>query len=261
MAVSVSRADGVATVMVDNPPVNALDDETLIGLRDAAESLIADREVRVVVVAGAGERAFMAGADLRTLGHALGRDGVPGEMERHVSLTGPMFAAWMALPQPTVAAVTANAIGGGLEFALCCEFLVADPRARFGLPEVTLGLMPGGGGTQRLPRRIGLTAATELILTGRLIDSDRALELGLINSVSEPGGALAASQELARGLAALPAVAAQSAKRALRSASEDRLAAGLATERRLFLNVAASRDAREGADAFLGKRPPAFRHG
>src|ERR1700722_18339189 len=140
MAVTVEVADAVATVLVDNPPVNALDDPTLTGLREAAEQLSGQAQVRAGVLTGAGKRAFLAGADLRALAHALGPDGEKGEMERHVSLTWPAFAAWNQLAAPVIAAVNANALGGGLEFALCCDLIVADPRARFGLPEVTLGL-------------------------------------------------------------------------------------------------------------------------
>jgi enoyl-CoA hydratase/carnithine racemase len=260
MAVTVERVGGVATVTVDNPPVNALDDPTLIGLREAAETVSADPEVRAVVLSGTGERAFIAGADLRSLRHALGPDGEEGEMEHHVSLTGPAFSAWSGVPQPVVAAVGANALGGGLEFALCCDLIVSDPRAKFGLPEVTLGLMPGGGGTQRLPQRIGAAATLELVLLGRVIDARRAHELGLVHAVSDEGGALEAARALGGRLASLPAIAVQSAKRAIRAGMDRGLSDGLAAERRLFLEVAGSADAQEGASAFLDKRKPAFSH-
>ena len=260
MPVTVDRTGGIATVIVDNPPVNALDDPTLIGLREAAEAVDGDPEIRAVVLSGAGNRAFIAGADLRSLRRALGPDGERSEIEHHVSLTGPAFSAWSGLRQPVVAAVGANALGGGLEFALCCDLIVADRRAKFGLPEVTLGLMPGGGGTQRLPRLIGAAAAVELILLGRMIDAQRAHELGLVHAVTEDGGALDGAVALAGRLAALPAVAIQSAKRALRAGLDAGLAEGMATERELFLAVTASADAFEGASAFLDKRTPAFRH-
>ena len=256
MAVTVEREGAVATVTVDNPPVNALDDPTLEGLGEAARELAGDDEVRAVVLTGAGERAFLAGADLRSLQNALGTP----EMEAHVALTRPVFDAWRALEQPVVAAVGASAVGGGFEFMLVCDLIVADERARFGLPEVTLGLMPGGGGTQRLPRRVGWTAATELLLLGRLVKAERAHELGIVNVVAGEGRALTEAQALAGRLAALPAVAVQSAKRALRQALEPGLDEGLDAERELFLAVAASEDAKEGAEAFLAKREPSFRH-
>ena len=254
--VTVAVSDGVATVTVDNPPVNALDDPTLEGLGDAARRVAADDAVRSVVLTGTGERAFLAGADLRSLQHALGTP----EMEAHVSLTRPVFDAWRGLDQPVVAAVQASAVGGGFEFMLVCDLIVADPRARFGVPEVTLGLMPGGGGTQRLPRRAGWTAAAELLLLGKLVKAERARELGLVNVVAAEGEALSEAQALAGRLAALPAVAVQSAKRALRQALEPGLDEGLDAERELFLAVSASEDAREGAEAFLAKREPSFRH-
>lgn len=260
MAVSVDVHEGVASVMVDNPPVNALDDETLIGLCDAASGIATRADVRAVVLTGAGEKAFIAGADLHVLREALGPEGIEGAMSHHVSLTGPAFGAWRALRQPLVAAVGANALGGGLEFALCCDVIVADPRARFGLPEVTLGLMPGAGGTQRLPRLIGVQAARELVLLGLVIDATRAHELGLVGVLAGEGKALEEALSVARRLAALPAVALQSAKRALRATIEQDLDDGLALERGLFLDVARSADARAGVEAFLEKRKPEFAH-
>lgn len=260
MAVTVERDAGVATVTVDNPPVNALSDETLIELRAAGEALAGESGIRAVILAGAGERSFIAGADLRVLETALGPDGGSGEIEHHVSLTGPAFAAWSALPQPVIAALNANALGGGLEFALCCDLIVADAGAKIGLPEVTLGLMPGAGGTQRLARRIGAGRAMELILTGRVVDAERARELGIVNVVAESGTALERSRELAARIAALPAVAVQSAKEAIRAGADAGLAEGLAAERQLFLAVTRSADAHEGTAAFLAKRAPSFQH-
>jgi enoyl-CoA hydratase/carnithine racemase len=260
MAVTLAVADGVATVTVDNPPVNALDDPTLIGLRETVEEAGGREDVRAVVLTGAGEKAFIAGADLRSLSHALGPEGDAGLMDAHVGLTGPAFAALTGLEVPVIAAVGANAVGGGLELALCCDLIVADPRARFGLPEVTLGLMPGGGGTQRLARRAGAAAAMELVLLGRVIDAARARELGIVNIVADEGEALAETQRLAQRLARLPAVALRSAKRAVRAGLDSGLAEGVALERELFLAVARTADAREGAGAFLEKRKPAFEH-
>jgi enoyl-CoA hydratase/carnithine racemase len=254
--VAVEVAGGVATVTVDNPPVNALDDPTLEGLGGAARQLGERDDVRAVVLTGAGAKAFLAEADLRSLVHALGTS----EMESHVALTRPVFEAWRALAPPVIAAVAANAVGGGLEVAMTCDLIVAEARARFGLPEVTLGLMPGGGGTQRLPRRLGWTAAMELLLLGDLVTAVRAHELGLVNVVSAEGAARDEAHALARRLAAMPAVAVQAAKRAARLSLEAGLDAALDAERELFLHVASSADAREGAEAFLAKRPPSFSH-
>jgi enoyl-CoA hydratase/carnithine racemase len=255
--VSVEVAGAVATVTVDNPPVNALDDATLEALGAAAREIAGRDDVRAVVLTGAGDKAFLAGADLRSLRHALGQ---PGGLDEHVALTRPVFEAWRGLELPVIAAVAANAVGGGLEFAMVCDLIVADPRARFGVPEVTLGLIPGGGGTQRLPRRVGWTAAMKLLLLGRLVTAQRAHELGLVNVVAAEGAARDEAAALAERLAALPALAVRAAKRAARDALEAGLDDGLDAERALFLEVAASADAREGAEAFLGKRAPAFHH-
>jgi enoyl-CoA hydratase/carnithine racemase len=255
--VAIETVDAVATVTVDNPPVNALDDATLGALGDAARALAADRAVRAVVLTGTGERAFLAGADLAAIRDHLG---VPGGMDDHVALTRPTFEAWRSLPQPVIAALQAHAVGGGLEFALICDLIVADSKAKLGLPEVTLGLIPGGGGTQRLPRRIGPALARQLLFTGELIDAARAREIGILNEVTDPGAALPHAQQLAARLATLPAQALQAAKRAARATDEQGLDAGLDTERDLFLATAASADAREGADAFLERRRPNFRN-
>jgi enoyl-CoA hydratase/carnithine racemase len=250
--------DGVATITVDNPPVNALSDPTLIGLRNAAEEAGGRDDVRAVMLTGTGEKAFIAGADLRALAPALGPGGDASLMHGHVGLTAPVFAALTALEAPLIAAVQANAVGGGLEFALCCDLIVAAPGAKLGLPEVTLGLMPGGGGTQRLARRVGTGAALELILGGRLIDARRALAIGLVNAVADD--ATAEAQALAARLARLPAVAVRSAKRSVRFGLDVGLDEGLRFEREQFLAVAGTADAAEGAAAFLEKRRAAFRH-
>ncbi|MHB1539155.1 MAG: enoyl-CoA hydratase/isomerase family protein [Solirubrobacteraceae bacterium] len=255
--VRIARADGVATVTIVNPPVNAMDDETIVALQAAAEQLARDQDVRAVVLTGSGTKAFVAGADLASIGEHLG---VESGMDAHVALTRPMFEAWSQLRQPLIAAIQAHAVGGGLELALLCDLIVADPRARFGLPEVTLGLMPGGGGTQRLPRRIATALALELMLLGELIPAERAARIGIVNEVAEEGAALQRAEEIAKRIAALPALAVQSIKRAGRQASEVGLSDGLQLERDLFLRTAASADAREGASAFLRHRTAHFEH-
>lgn len=252
-AVRVETSDGIAVVTVDNPPVNALADAVLEGLGDAAAMLAADREVRAVVLTGAGDKAFMAGADLAEFKRLL--DG-NGSIEEHVGLSRRSLERVESLPQPVVAAVQAAAMGGGLEVALVCDLIVADPQARLGLPEVRLGLMPGAGGTYRLPRRIGAGPARELLLLGRAIDAAEAHRLGLVNRVSAPGAALSEAIELATRLAALPARAVTSIKRVL--AADQGPALDL--ERSAFLELFRTDDVREGVAAFIEKRPPAFRH-
>jgi enoyl-CoA hydratase/carnithine racemase len=251
--VRVDREGAVAVVTVDNPPVNALADHVIDELDAAAVALAGDRVVRAVVLTGTGEKAFLAGADLEEFAARL----ASGEgIEEHAAATRRALGRWESLPQPVVAAVQAHAMGGGLEVALVCDLVVADPGARFGAPEVRLGLMPGAGATQRLPRRIGVGPARAMILLGTTIDAAEAQRLGLVHGVSEPGAALAEARALAEELAALPAVAVRAIKRAIAADLDD----GLDRERALFLEVFASADAKEGVAAFRERRPPRFGH-
>jgi enoyl-CoA hydratase/carnithine racemase len=250
-------ADGVAVVSVDNPPVNAMSDAVLGGLEATARRLGADDGIRAVVLTGSGTKAFMAGADLAEFGRMLSDgDGI----EQHTTLTRRIFQLWEELPQPVVAAVRAPAVGGGLEMVLVCDLVVADPEARFGLPEVRIGLMPGAGGTQRLPRRIGTGPAKELLLLGTAITAARAHELGLVTRISAPGAALEEALALARELAALPAVAVRAIKQAVNGHRDGSFAAGLERERSLFFEIVATEDVQEGYRAFVEKRTPRFSH-
>lgn len=256
--VSIEIDGPVAVVVVDNPPVNALSNLTIDALGDAAERLEADRGVRAVVLTGAGERAFVSGADLREFSAALGN---MAWIEDHTSRTRRTLAAWECLPQPVIAAVTGSAVGGGLEVALVCDLIVADTRARFGQPEVRLGLIPGAGGTQRLPRRVGVGRAKELLLLGETIDAEEALRAGLVNRIALAGQARAAALHLAAELASLPAVAVRAIKRSVDGPGREELLRGLQIERELFMQAFASHDASEGVHAFLEKRPPSYVHG
>lgn len=251
------ETDGaVAVVTVDNPPVNALDEATLEALGEAAARIAGDASVRAAVLTGAGGKALAAGADLKELRGALGnRD----EMDHHVGITRPVFSAWWNLEVPVLAAVEGSAAGGGLELALVCDLIVAERSARLGFPEVKLGLIPGAGGTQRLPRRVGGAAALRMLALGKLLDAEAAAEIGLVDVVVD-ADARAAAIELATRLAAGPGVAVRAAKRALRSAAELPLEEGLDAERELFLATAMTADAAEGASAFLERRPPTFNH-
>lgn len=254
--VTIEREGGVALVSVDNPPVNAMGDATLRELREAAFELEADPAVRAVVVTGTGKIAFLAGADIREFDGMLGQ---PSDFRDHVALSRQTFRAWASLRPPTFAALQASALGGGLELALCCDQIVADPRAKLGLPEVKLGLIPGAGGTQRLSARVPLGLARWMLLSGEPIDAEEALRVGLVDRISEPGQVVAAARELAERLAAMSAPALAAAKRAQRGAIEGlALADGLQLESELFLGLTAGEDAREGVRAFIEKRPPRF---
>jgi len=251
--VRLDLADGVATVLVDSPPVNAMGKAVLQGLDDAARWLAGSQEARVVVLTGGGTKAFMAGADISEFEELRTR---PDGMREHSAWAGGVLAAWAALPQPVIAAVQASAVGGGLEIAMTSDLILTEPTAKFGLPEVKLGLIPGGGGTQRLPQRVGRPLALKLMLLGSVVKAAEAAEAGLVDGVSEPGRVVDEARELALRIAAMPRVAVQALKRATRPALDD----ALVEERSIFLEVAAAEDFSEGLAAFVERRAPVFTH-
>lgn len=256
--VSLTRDRGVATVTVDAPPVNAMDTRVLTALHEVATELESDADTRVVVLTGTGDKAFMAGADIAEFSDLLaaGRDGI----DAYTAWTGQIFATWRGLRQPVIAAAQANALGGGLEIAMACDLIVVDERARVGLPEVRLGLIPGAGGTQRLAARTGAAQAKRLIMLGSALPAPEARKLGVVDVVAPAGAALDTATEIARKLADLPAIAVQAIKHAVDAPREPALAPGLDVEREAFLRVFESADFREGYTAFLEKRKPVFEH-
>jgi enoyl-CoA hydratase/carnithine racemase len=220
-------------------------------LASELERLDADPEARCLVIAGSDE-VFAAGADIRAL-----RERTFEESIRH-----PAASFWprvAAVKTPLLAAVSGWALGGGFELALACDLVVASETAEFGQPEITLGIIPGGGGTQRLARVIGKQRAMELVLTGRRIDAHEAAALGLINAVVKKKEWLEQALELAGRVARRPPIAARLAKQAVLAAEETGLSAGLEVERRLYELAMATEDRIEGMDAFLEKRRPEFR--
>ncbi len=243
---------GVALVTIDRPAaLNALSSVVVHRLAEACRALAADPTCRVVVFAGAGTRAFAAGADIAEMAGETAVDLVAGGR----------FEEWSAiadLPVPTIAAVRGYALGGGLELALSCDMLVLGDDARLGQPEITLGVMPGAGGTQRLTRAIGQARAMELILTGRTFDAAEAERAGLVTRVVPAAETLDAALDLAATIASMPPLAVRAAKQAVRQAAELPLSAGLRLERQLFYLLFATDDRREGMAAFLEKRAPAW---
>ena len=249
----VARDGPVATLTLNRPQVlNALDRPTFERLAAAFDDLEVDPAVRAVVVTGAGERAFCAGADVRAL-HGLGEAGALALM----AYGQQVFDRIAQSPKPTVAALNGYALGGGLELAMACDIRVAADTARLGQPEITLGSIPGWGGTQRLPLLVGLGRARELILTGRLVDAAEAERIGLVSRVVPAAETVAAARDVADRLAALPPVALALAKDAVRAVEGD-LAAGLRREREHVATTFATADQREGTRAFLEKRAPRF---
>ncbi|HEX7004153.1 MAG TPA: enoyl-CoA hydratase-related protein [Trueperaceae bacterium] len=243
----------VATISIDRPEaLNALNQELMIELGFALELAEADLDVQALIITGVG-RAFVAGADIQNLQQLA--DGFSG---REASLAGQdLMNSLAALPFPTIAAINGFALGGGLELALAADLRVAATGARLGLPEVQLGLIPGYGGTQRLPRLIGLGRALDLILTGRHVQAEEALTLGLVNRVVDD--ALEGARELARACLKNAPIALGLAKEAVVRGLDVTLPQGLEIEADLFGMVTTTNDMKEGTSAFLEKRAPEFK--
>jgi enoyl-CoA hydratase len=251
-AIRYDAADGVATVTLSRPDVhNAMNETMRRELTRCFESLPTDETVRVIVVTGAGTRAFSAGADIREF-VAPQPPTRFREQRRRVEFRQAMDRC----PQPIVAAINGFALGGGLELALACDIRIAAADATLGLTEINLAIIPGGGGTQRLPRLIGRGKALEMILTGARLDAAEAHRLGLVERVVPAGEAVAAATELARTLAAKAPVALRYAKEAVVKGLELPLADGLRLEGDLSTLLRTTEDRLEGARAFLEKRPP-----
>jgi enoyl-CoA hydratase/carnithine racemase len=246
------ESDGaVATIRIDRPPANALARPVSLELSEAAAVVASDAAIRAVIVWG-GERIFAAGADIKVM-----VDQGPQEIAEDVGALERACRDLEAIPKPVIAAIDGFALGGGCEVALACDLRFASSDAKLGVPEIRLGIIPGAGGTQRLPRLLGLPRARDLVLSGRMVDADEALRIGLIDRVLPPGEAYAAAAEDAREFARGPTVAYAAAKRAL-AAAERPLAEGLEVEREAFVSLFATRDQKEGMRAFLDKRDPEF---
>ncbi len=249
------RAGAVATIRLNRPKaLNALDAATLRELARAIRDIRRDDGVRAVVITGAGEKAFCAGADIAAMAAMSGEDG-----HAYSRLGHEVLGRLEELDVPVVAAVNGVALGGGLELALACDLIVAAQKARLGLPEITLGLIPGFGGTQRLVLRTGLARARELVYLGGMVPADEALRIGLVNRVVPDNQLAAEAATLAAELASRAPVALRQAKRATRASAEAALASGLRYEVEAFGVTFGTEDRVEGLTAFLEKRPPAWK--
>jgi enoyl-CoA hydratase len=245
----------VALITLDRPErLNTLSPDMLDDLAARLGEVEADDGVGAAVVTGAGDKAFSAGADV-----SLVREASPIEARAFAARGHATVDRVEALPKPVIAAVNGYALGGGCELALACDVRLASDRAQMGLPEVTLGIFPGWGGTQRLPRLIGPGRAKELILTGRRVGADEALALGLVDRVHPHDELLEAALELAGEMAAKPGWAVAAAKAMINRAGDGDQAGNLARELDLFALAFATEDQREGMAAFFEKRPPQFR--
>ena len=244
--------DGVALVTIDRPAaLNALSFDLLDELAGRLEALDRDGRTRAVVLTGAGERAFAAGADIVELA-----DQTPERLRSERR-----FEAWdriWAIGVPLIAAVRGFALGGGCELAMCCDLIVAGDDARFGQPEISIGVMPGAGGTQRLTRAVGVARAMDMILTARTMRADEALAAGLLTRVVPAAETIESALELASSVASMPPLAVRAAKRSVLAAAELPLTAGLRAEREAFFDLFATADQREGMRAFQEKRRPVW---
>jgi len=244
----------VALVTINRPDKrNALDGATRARLLDILDELQANPEVRVVVLTGAGDKAFVAGADISEF---EGRSPID---QFRVMSGRTIFDAMEAFPKPVIAALNGFTLGGGCELAMACDIRLAADTAKLGQPEVNLGIIPGGGGTQRLPRLVGTGAAYKLLYSGELIGADEALRIGLVDEVVPAAGLRARALALAESIAQKSPVALQLIKEAVRASLRVPLDEGLRQEKALFGLAFSSEDKTEGVAAFLGKRPAAFR--
>jgi len=245
-------SESIATLTIDRPEVkNALDLATVGELRAALQALASNQDAGVLILTGAGDAAFVSGADINDI-RARGRD------EGLAAINSSLFAEIERFPRPTIAAVNGYALGGGCELALACDIRIAADTAKFGQPELGLGIIPGAGATQRLPRLVGMGRAKHLILTGDIIDAKQALDIGLVTAVTPPGQLQIRARELAKKILRQGPLAAKLAKLALNASARVDLDSGLLLETLAQALCYSSEDKVEGTTAFLEKRKPKF---
>ncbi len=252
--VLIEKTDRIATITINRPDkLNALSPEVRVGLAVALEQLRQDDDVRVAIITGAGEKAFIAGADIAEF---KGKSGVQGY--KYIQ-TGDIYSAVERFPKPVIAMINGFCLGGGCELAMACDIRIAGEKAKLGQPETNLGLIPGGGGTQRLPRLVGQGRAMRLIYTGVIIDAAKALAIGLVDEVVPQGDLRQRTMELAQSIAEKSPASLQAAKESVRAAWHMPLDAGLRFEKAWFGLLFSTKDMHEGVAAFLEKRKPDFK--
>ena len=250
--VSLEVSDQVATVLLQRPPMNALNRQMQTEIREAAQEIATRRDIGAVVLYG-GPKVFAAGADIKEMSDMSYQDMLLASADLQDA-----FTSVARIPQPTLAAVTGYALGGGCELALCCDMRVAGESAKLGQPEILLGIIPGAGGTQRLPRLVGPSRAKDLIFTGRHVDAQEAMEIGLVNAVVPDEETYDSALAIAKRLAKGPALALRAAKESVDRGLDTDLATGLDIERVRFAGLFATDDQKIGMQAFVEKRPAEF---
>ncbi|MGG1674360.1 enoyl-CoA hydratase/isomerase family protein [Neobacillus sp. NRS-1170] len=252
--VKVEKHDWIAIVTIDNPPMNALSAAVKEEISEIFVDLNSDHEVLAIILTGAGQKAFMAGADIKELPQRIGNPNLfPQFMKNHEMFNSIDFST-----KPTIAVLNGYTLGGGCELALTCDLRIAEEHAYIGVPEVKLGLLPGAGGTQRLPRLIGEAKAKELLFTGDHLSAEEALKIGLVNKVVPTGGGLEEAIKLARKICNNSPSALKNIKKAVDEGLELPLLNALEREAELFQDLFLKEDVKEGVQAFLEKRKPQF---
>jgi len=247
--VSLEVADGIGTIRLARPPMNALNRQIQEEIRACALEAGAREDIRAVIVYG-GEKVFAAGADIKEMASL----GYTDMALRAHELSG-SFSAVAAIPKPTIAAITGYALGGGFELALCCDFRIAGDNAKVGQPEILLGIIPGAGGTQRLARLVGPAKAKDIVFTGRFVDAQEALLMGLVDAVVAPDDVYTSAVQMAGKFAKGPAAALRAAKAAIDGGLDGDLASGLRLESTLFAALFATKDQKIGMQSFVENGP------
>lgn len=249
------KSEGIATITINRPhALNALNTETMREISARLEDARKDGNIKVIVITGAGEKAFSAGADLEVMKEVNAVRGV--DLSR---LGQKLTTEIEELGKPVIAAINGYALGGGLELSMACDIRIASENAKLGQPEVNVGLIPGWGGTQRLPRFVGKAIAKEMIFTGKMIDAKTAERMGLVNKVVPADQLMPAVKELAKELMSKPPIALKLAKELINNSTETDLRIGLIHEAESFGILASTEDFKEGINAFLEKRKPHFK--
>ncbi|MFB5660720.1 enoyl-CoA hydratase/isomerase family protein [Alteribacillus sp. HJP-4] len=254
--VTAEKENGVAVITISNPPLNVMNKQVQKELAEISFDLRRDREVICVILTGAGEKAFIAGADIKEFPQLMGNP----EMKKEIMKTHEMLNDFASLPKPTIAVLNGMTFGGGCELALACDMRIAEEHAEIGLPEVKLGLFPGGGGTQRLPRLIGPAKAKEMMFGGEPVDAEEAERIGLVNKVVPKGEGMEMAIQAASHITSQSLEALSRIKKSVDDGLQLPLDEGIKQEMDLFVEVFQTEDIQEGVQAFFEKRNPSFKH-